>query len=212
MTSPAHLRPRRRRLPLAIIAAATLAASIVGLAGASSALGAIPACTGKCASWWHMTISTAPTHVVPGHEAVLAVSATNLGDAPIVASPTKEVKLRVELPPGLELIGLRPEICSNAGQRRTNSAARATRTMARRRCRRSHATRRRCRARSPKRSNRRKRSQPRCHGRVPASDDSDQASPSRARRSGHRPSAEEGTITRTASSRSTSPKNRFRSG
>ncbi|HEX5224112.1 MAG TPA: hypothetical protein VFW29_03175 [Solirubrobacteraceae bacterium] len=94
-------------LGLLAVCGAVLAIALVAVQPA----GAAENCKGVCAGWWHLSINAAPTYIAPGHEAVLAISATNLGSGYIKATPGEPVTLKNVLPAGLVLTGTAPRIC-----------------------------------------------------------------------------------------------------
>ena len=94
------------------------------LAGVIEAMPASAASCASCKPWWHLASSPAPTNLPPGEppagtETVIAVTAANLGDAPVKASPTEPVTITDKLPPHIRLTGENPDSCGTgavAGQ------------------------------------------------------------------------------------------------
>jgi hypothetical protein len=101
--------PRRSVRARRLLVLAALVAS--ALAGASATPAFAEECSG-CTAWWHLASASAPTYLAPGKEAMIVVTATNLGDAAVKASPGEPVTISDVLPAGLVLTGANPSVCS----------------------------------------------------------------------------------------------------
>jgi len=97
----------RSRRPL--LAIALLAGVLACLAVAAPAM----AQTGS--GWWSLSATAAPTNLAPGHEGVISVTATNLGDGEVQASEGDPVVLTYTLPEGVTAEGARPGSCPQPG-------------------------------------------------------------------------------------------------
>jgi hypothetical protein len=93
-------RLRWLRVWLPALAGAVLLAGVLGTSSASA----------EGTAWWHLASSSAPTHLAPGSEATIVVTATNLGDGSAAASK-EGVTITDKLPPGLVLTGAVPHVC-----------------------------------------------------------------------------------------------------
>jgi hypothetical protein len=97
---------RRAPRPLLI---ATLSATLL----LASLLGAGPALAeGVSASWWHLSSSTIPTHLAPGKEGTVVVTASNLGDTNVKGSEAHPIVVSAKLPAGLTVTGVAPAGCA----------------------------------------------------------------------------------------------------
>jgi len=56
--------------------------------------------------WWHLTSTTQPTYLAPNGEGVIALTATNLGDASVEGGAGSPVTIVDTLPAGLEAISI----------------------------------------------------------------------------------------------------------
>jgi len=86
--------------------AGVVAAFAIGL---STSAQAAP-CT-ECTGWWHLAVSMAPTHLKPGEEGVISVSATNLGNA-VIDAKDHPVTISDVLPEGLVPTGKNSDLCA----------------------------------------------------------------------------------------------------
>ncbi len=83
-----------RRIALALAAAAIL------LVVAAAA----PALAHAAAPWWRLDVSPAPTILQSGNEGQIVLSATDVGDAAVEATPTAPIRISDTLPAGLKVI------------------------------------------------------------------------------------------------------------
>jgi hypothetical protein len=81
--------------------AVSAAVSVVAIVAGAFSI-ATPAASAAPTPWWHLTQRVTPTHLEPGGEGDIIVSAFNLGDAPVGSEPT----ITDTLPEGLVLQGV----------------------------------------------------------------------------------------------------------
>jgi hypothetical protein len=95
-------RSGRSRLALCVLVASVLLGASAGATSAAAA---------ETTPWWHLASNSAPSYLPPGGEATIFVTASNLGNGEVKASPGAPVKISAVLPEGVVLTGANPTVC-----------------------------------------------------------------------------------------------------
>ena len=85
------------------------------VAVAASALAAAPPALAEAQPHWNLEVRPAPEYLPPGNEAMIVVTATNLGDAEVNGGAGKTVTIKDELPEGVHVLSVQKSTNSISG-------------------------------------------------------------------------------------------------